>query len=83
MLNKALERFETPAGQSRLPYHTNVLIENLDKHSLRKWVVQNVDGFKVVLLEDILYLQGKINYTRLYLRQDKKLRPNKIVKKGL
>lgn len=79
-LNKVLERFETTTGQSRLQHHTKILIENFDKHSVKKLVVQNVNGFKVVPLEDILYLQGEVNYTRLYLRQDEKLLTSKTLK---
>ena len=79
-LNKVLERFEKTTGQSRLQHHTKILIENFDKHSVKKLVVQNVNGFKVVPLEDILYLQGEVNYTRLYLRQDEKLLTSKTLK---
>jgi len=79
-LNKVLDRFETSSGQSRLQNHTKILIENFDKHSVKKLVVQNVNGFKVVPLENILYLQGEVNYTRLHLHKEEKLLTSKTLK---
>lgn len=79
-LNKVLDRFEKAKSPIQLPQHTKILIENFDQHSVKKLVIQNVNGFKVVPLEDIFYLQGEVNYTRLFLQGGEKVMTSRTLK---
>lgn len=79
-LHKVLDRFEKAKKSVQLPQHTKILIENFDQHSIKKLVIQNVNGFKVVPLEDIFYLQGEVNYTRLFLKGDEKVMTSRTLK---
>ncbi|MBX2872700.1 MAG: LytTR family DNA-binding domain-containing protein [Saprospiraceae bacterium] len=79
-LVQVLERFENTGTDPKPQNHTKILIENFDQFSIKKLVVQNVNGFKVIPLEDILYLQGEVNYTRFFLRQGEKLLISKTLK---
>ncbi|MBX2876432.1 MAG: LytTR family transcriptional regulator DNA-binding domain-containing protein [Saprospiraceae bacterium] len=79
-LNQVLDRFEKAKTSMQLPQHTKILIENFDQHSVKKLVIQNVNGFKVVPLEDIFYLQGEVNYTRLFLQGGEKVMTSRTLK---
>lgn len=79
-LNKVLDRYQKVNAPAHLSQHTKILIENFDQHSVKKLVVQNVNGFKVVPLEEIIYLQGEINYTRLFLKGEEKVLTSRTLK---
>lgn len=46
---------------------TKILVEHLKNGQVRKLVLQNVNGFKVVDIDQIIYLKGEINYTRFFI----------------
>lgn len=75
-----INRFEDKIFRPDLSKHAKILIENFDKNSIKKLVVQNVSGFKVIPLEHILYIQGEINYSRLFLHNQEKLLTTKTLK---
>ncbi|MEX2484057.1 MAG: LytTR family DNA-binding domain-containing protein [Brumimicrobium sp.] len=50
-----------------------VLVENYgDDKTIKKLVISNIDGFKVIDLENIISLQGDRNYTNFVTCQDKR-----------
>ncbi|MEM7368439.1 MAG: response regulator [Bacteroidota bacterium] len=79
-LSNILDRFEHRHSKTNLASHTKILIENFDHNSVKKLVIQNVNGFRVIPLDDILYLQGDVNYTRFFLRDGDKLLASKTLK---
>ncbi|MFK7937387.1 MAG: LytR/AlgR family response regulator transcription factor [Saprospiraceae bacterium] len=79
-LTQVIERFEARQKQNMVSNHTQVLIENFDNSRIKKLVVQNVNGFKVIPLENIIYLQGEINYTRIFLHNGEKILITKTLK---
>lgn len=79
-LAKIIERFESKQRKDFIKNHTQVLIENFDENRIKKLVVQNVNGFKVIPFEHILYLQGEINYTRIFLVNGEKILTTKTLK---
>lgn len=79
-LAKIIDRYESRKRKDFINNHTQVLIENFDENRIKKLVVQNVNGFKVLPLENILYLQGEINYTRIFLANGEKILTTKTLK---
>lgn len=79
-LNKVLERFEQLTKKQETNSRTQVLIENLEPNSVKKLVVSNLNGFKVVPLKDITYMQAEVNYTYIYLKNGEKLLTSKTMK---
>jgi len=80
-LRSLLSRFEERKKQEiNANNRTRVLIENFDNSKVKKLVIQNVNGFRVLRLEDILYLQGEINYTRFFLKDGEKILTSKTLK---
>ena len=43
-------------------------------------MVQNISGFQVLNLQEILYLEGEVNYTKFYLRGGKTILISKTLK---
>lgn len=80
-LNTVLERYMTEFDQkSQLASRTKILIEQFDTGQVKKIVIQNVQGFKVVPINEILYLKGEVNYTRFFLRQGEVIMTSKTLK---
>ncbi|MFK7907544.1 MAG: LytR/AlgR family response regulator transcription factor [Chitinophagales bacterium] len=79
-LSNIIHRFEARQKQQHTINHTQILIENFDENRIKKLVIQNVNGFKVLPLEKILYLQGEVNYTRFFLANDEKVLVTKTLK---
>lgn len=79
-LDSVIERFQKKKNQALIPHHTQILIENFENNKIKKLVVQNVNGFKVIPLKNILYLQGEINYTRIFLNDTEKILTSKTLK---
>lgn len=51
-----------------------VLIENYgDDRKIKKLVIPNIEGFKVVIIEDIIRLEGDRNYTNFIISDNKKI----------
>lgn len=51
--------------QSASPY--KILLENYSEQRIRKIVVPNTDGFTVLLLDEVLYVNSVRNYSEFYL----------------
>ena len=51
----------------QLASQTKILVEHLKSGQVKKLVLQNVNGFKVVGIDQIIYLKGEVNYTRFFL----------------
>ena len=68
-LTVVLEKFKKHQAlqQQHLATRTKILIEHFDTGQVKKIVLQNIHGFKVVNLDQILYLKGEVNYTRFFL----------------
>lgn len=60
--------------------HLRVLIEHYADAQVKKLVVQNVNGFRVLGLNEILYLQGEVNYTRFVLDNGEQLMTSRTLK---
>ena len=65
-----------------IPSVLEVLSENLRKTEILegKIILSSIEGFSVVKVGDILYLEGDRNYTRFVLRGDKKMMISKTLK---
>ena len=59
---------------------TQILIENFEEGNIKKLVIQNVNGFRVLSLDEIIYLKGEVNYTRFILKNGEKLMTSKTLK---
>ncbi|MEO0894877.1 MAG: LytTR family DNA-binding domain-containing protein [Bacteroidota bacterium] len=58
-----------------------ILIENYeDKGSVKKLIIQNINGFQVIPLGEILYLNAEVNYTWFYLQNGEKILVSKTLK---
>lgn len=79
-LSNIIHRFEDRQKRQHNINHTQILIENFDENRIKKLVIQNVNGFKVLPLEKILYLQGEVNYTHFFLANDEKILVTKTLK---
>ncbi len=79
-LSNVIQRFEARQKQQYSINQTQILIENFDENRIKKLVIQNVNGFKVLPLEKILYLQGETNYTRFFLVNNEKVLVSKTLK---
>ena len=57
-----------------------VLIENYgDDRKIKKLVIPNMEGFKVVAIEDIIRLEGDRNYTNFVVSENKKITSTKTL----
>ena len=68
-LEMVIKRFleDHKVKKQQLVSHTKILIEHFDNKKVKKLVLQNVNGFKIVNVDQIIYLKGEVNYTRFYL----------------
>ena len=57
-----------------------ILIEHFEEGNIKKLVIQNVNGFRVLSLDEIVYLKGEVNYTRFILKTGEKLMTSKTLK---
>lgn len=57
-----------------------ILIENYEEGNVKKLVVQHMQGFQVLDLNEIIYLEGEINYTRFILDTGDKILVSKTLK---
>ncbi|MEM6317963.1 MAG: LytTR family DNA-binding domain-containing protein [Bacteroidota bacterium] len=80
-LKEVVGRFEEQyKAQKVTASRTRILIENFDEGSIKKLVIQNVSGFRVLSINEILYLRGEVNYTRFILKTGEKLMTSKTLK---
>lgn len=79
-LNMILERYTDLIAKSGQGTRARVLIGNLDEGKVKKIVVSNNTGFKVLSLDKIVYMQGDVNYTHFILASGEKLITSKTLK---
>lgn len=67
-LTKTIERiFEQKKRSSRDTAPFKILLESYSEQTIRKIVVPNTDGFTVLLLDEILYINSVRNYSEFHL----------------
>ncbi len=72
------KRIESLKGSSE--NRLKVLVENYsDERKIKKLVISNMEGFKVIALEDIIRLEGDRNYTHFVLSENKKITTSKTI----
>ena len=59
---------------------TQVLLDNRRDGAVQKLVVSNVNGFRVLTLDEIVYLRGEVNYTRFFLESGEKIMVSKTLR---
>lgn len=74
-LQTTLNRLLVNRGKSEV--QLKVLIENYNLHQIKKIVVPQNDGFEVVDLSDIMYINSDRNYSHLFLTNKTKLTSSK------
>lgn len=80
-LKEVIARFETRFNSKKQSTNrTQILIDNFDENNIKKLVIQNVNGFRVLSLSEIVYLKGEVNYTRFMLKNGEKLMTSKTLK---
>jgi len=80
-LKEVVNRFTTHySSKKNMASRTKILIENFEEGNIKKLVIQNVHGFRVLSLNEILYLKGEVNYTRFILKTGEKLMTSKTLK---
>jgi two-component system LytT family response regulator len=68
--------------RSRRQLSLDVLLDHIGGlQQAKKIAIPVVGGFEVVLLEDIIYLKGERNYTRIFLKNDHKIVSSRTLKK--
>ncbi len=68
LISKLSEQYALKNSKSTIQKRVKVLIENYgDDKKVFKLVLSNVEGFKVVALENIIRIEGDGNYTRFIL----------------
>lgn len=70
----AINKIQTHIINKEIVYRNKILLENL-RHSqpeMQQVILPTLDGFEVVLMKDIIRLQGNGNFTNLYLRNKEK-----------
>ena len=80
-LKDLINRFTTHhSSKKNTISRTQILIENFEEGNIKKLVIQNVNGFRVLSLKEIVYLKGEVNYTRFILKTGEKLMTSKTLK---
>ena len=80
-LKEVISRFTSHyKSQKNIASRTQILIENFEEGNIKKLVIQNVNGFRVLGLNEIIYLKGEVNYTRFILKNGEKLMTSKTLK---
>ncbi len=80
-LKEVIRRFiDHYSSKKTIASRTQILIENFEEGNIKKLVIQNVNGFRVLSLNEIVYLKGEVNYTRFILKTGEKLMTSKTLK---
>jgi len=80
-LKEVISRFNTHfSTKKNVASRAQILIENFEEGNIKKLVIQNVNGFRVLSLNEIVYLKGEVNYTRFILKTGEKLMTSKTLK---
>lgn len=80
-LKEVVSRFsEQFNAKKNTTSRAQILIENFEEGNIKKLVIQNVNGFRVLSLNEIIYLKGEVNYTRFLLKGGEKLMTSKTLK---
>jgi two-component system LytT family response regulator len=66
-LETTIARFLARRTQSDDPKRVQILLENQGPGGIQKLVVQDMKGFQVLRLDNIIYLKGENNYSRIVL----------------
>jgi two-component system, LytTR family, response regulator len=79
-LAKTIERISTQKeklSKDSAPF--KILLESYSEEKIRKIVVPNTDGFSVLLLEEILYIQSLRNYSEFHLTNGSRVLTSKTL----
>lgn len=80
-LKEVVNRFkEQYNAKKNTASRAQILIENFEEGNIKKLVIQNVNGFRVLSLNEIIYLKGEVNYTRFLLKGREQLMTSKTLK---
>ncbi|WP_289040876.1 LytTR family DNA-binding domain-containing protein [uncultured Zobellia sp.] len=82
-LHTALEKLKKKISLQEISQKMEVLFQNLEGQKtsdFQKIAVPTVDGLSMIAIKDIVRCQSDINYTHLYLKDDKKLTVAKTLK---
>lgn len=74
-IDRILEQQEKNQKDSSAPY--KILLESYSDQKIRKIVVPNNDGFTVVMLDEILYINSVRNYSEFHLSNNTRLLTSK------
>ncbi len=77
-LTKTIERIidqKSKASKDTVPF--KILFENYAEQRIRKIVVPNTDGFTVLLLDEILYINSVRNYSEFHLTNNSRVLTSK------
>ena len=80
-LREVVDRFRQQQHlQGKDTPRTQVLLDNRRDGAVQKLVVSNVNGFRVLTLDEIVYLRGEVNYTRFFLESGEKIMVSKTLR---
>lgn len=66
--------------QAQARQRTQVLLDNRRGGSVRQLVVSNMNGFRILALDEIVYLRGEVNYTRFVLEGGEQIMVSKTLR---
>jgi two-component system, LytTR family, response regulator len=79
-LNKVIQRIidqKSKNQKDNTPF--KILLENYSEEKIRKIVVPNTDGFSVLYLDEILYIQSLRNYSEFHLANGSRILTSKTL----
>lgn len=83
-LRTAIERYTRHHAQihSTADQRMKILVEHFGRtpKTIRKLILENLDGFEVVQLPEILYVHGSANYSTFHLQDGRKIMVSKTLK---
>src|SRR5436190_7485545 len=81
-LKAAVKHAETRINKNSINQQLTILLENFKKHEsgLKKIAIPTADGFDFVLIEDIVRCEAQGPYTRLFIKDSKKILVSKPLK---
>lgn len=81
-LHKALEKSSNEISKKTTAAKLDILLHNLERKSdsLKKIIVPTVTGFEFLNVADIIHCKSDINYTTIYLKENKKFIVAKTLK---
>lgn len=79
-LKRAVARAEEKKKQPPSSSQLDILIAHLQKKQAKLLTIPTSDGFKVIAIEEIIYLEASDNYSNIYLSTDKKFLVSRTLK---